>query len=60
MKKENVKIGMYVDFKADWEQTGKVLTKPDRNGYVDIEGSDTEKGPEEFNIHYSRLEKTNG
>lgn len=57
MKKNEVYIGMYVEWKADIEEYGVVVSLPDNNGYVNIEGPDGESGPREFNVHYSQLDK---
>ena len=57
MSREDVKIGMYCYWKGDIEESGRVRTLPDRDGYVDIEGPDTERGPQDFNVHYSDLEE---
>jgi len=57
MKRENVKIGMYVEWKADYEEQGTIVSLPDRGGWVDIEGPDTEQGPQMFNVHISYLEE---
>ena len=55
MKKEEIKLGMYVDFKLDYEESGKIISLPDKNGYVNIDGGDSEQGPLEFNIHIDEL-----
>ena len=55
MKKEDCKPGVWVDGKQDMEFTGKILTKPDKNGYVDIQGPDEERSDGIINEHYSRL-----
>ena len=57
MDRDKVKPGIYVNFKADYEVSGKVLTYPDRNGYVDIQGPDEERGDGKYNEHYSNLEE---
>ncbi len=57
MKKEDCKPGVYVFWKGDIEEQGQITSKPDKNGYVNITGPDTEQGPQDFNVHYSDLEK---
>ena len=57
MKKNDVKVGMFVDFKQDIEQSGVVIKLPNDNGDVLIDGPDSEDGPTTFLIHYSRLEE---
>ena len=57
MCKEDVKVGMWVFFKQDYEVSGKVVSKPDRNGYVNVQGPDEETSDGMYNVHYSQLEE---
>ena len=56
MQRNEVKIGMYVEWKGDYEESGKVISI-DKQGWVTIEGPDSERGPQEFNVHCSQLEE---
>ena len=56
MQRNEVKIGMYVEWKGDYEESGKVISISDQ-GWVVIEGPDSERGPQEFNVHCSQLEE---
>ena len=47
---------MQVFWKGDYEETGIVIAI-DKQGWVTIEGPDTEHGPEEFHVHCSQLEE---
>ena len=57
METQSIKKGDWVSWKADYEMEGKVLTNPDKQGWVDIQGPDEETSDGVYNVHISQLTK---